>query len=432
MHQEKQDSQDGRILMYDDYNIRVSSQPNVYGEKFVLRLLKKDINIRNIFDFKDDNNKTSVAMAMATTGVLINQAKNLGTTARNVGRGAANIGKGLANFRKNAAIETAALYRTVKNRGTEGNSFSNNKEQVIADRADTKAKSIMRKKGYSIKAAEDANKDTQILKSDIESEKQNILAQSNGTIKPEHAEKLALLNVVKKKKKENGRVYKKITAPEDVNVIMVAPKGPGHTVRSEYTIGRGVPSLIAVYQDPSGNSKEIALSYASAIGAGRAGIIETTFKEETETDLFGEQAVICGGVSALIKAGFETLVEAGYSPYMAYFEVLHEMKLLVDLINQGGLADMRYSISNTAEYGDMTRGPKVIGEESRKAMKDLLKDIQSGKFADEFMNEMATGCKNFNKLRKENAEHLIEKVGEEIRSSFVWGCDNKIIDRNRN
>ena len=226
--------------------------------------------------------------------------------------------------------------------------------------------------------------------------------------------------------------YKKIVAPDDVNVIMVAPKGPGHTVRSEYTIGRGVPSLIAIYQDPSGNSKEIALSYASAIGAGRAGILETTFKEETETDLFGEQAVICGGVSALIKAGFETLVEAGYSPYMAYFEVLHEMKLLVDLINQGGLADMRYSISNTAEYGDMTRGPKVIGDESRKAMKDLLKDIQSGKFADEFMTEMETGCKNFNRLREENANHLIEKVGQEIRSSFVWGNDNKIIDRNKN
>ena len=226
--------------------------------------------------------------------------------------------------------------------------------------------------------------------------------------------------------------YKKIVASDDVNVIMVAPKGPGHTVRSEYTIGRGVPSLIAIYQDPSGNSKEIALSYASAIGAGRAGILETTFKEETETDLFGEQAVICGGVSALIKAGFETLVEAGYSPYMAYFEVLHEMKLLVDLINQGGLADMRYSISNTAEYGDMTRGPKVIGDESRKAMKDLLKDIQSGKFADEFMTEMETGCKNFNRLREENANHLIEKVGQEIRSSFVWGNDNKIIDRNKN
>lgn len=226
--------------------------------------------------------------------------------------------------------------------------------------------------------------------------------------------------------------YKKIVAPSDINVIMVAPKGPGHTVRSQYVEGKGVPSLIAVYQDPSGDSKDVSLSYASAIGAGRAGIIETTFKEETETDLFGEQAVICGGVSALMKAGFEVLTEAGYSPYMAYFEVLHEMKLLVDLINQGGLADMRYSISNTAEYGDMTRGPKVIGEQSRQAMKDLLKDIQSGAFADEFLNEMETGCKKFNKLRKENADHLIEKVGEEIRSSFVWGNDNKIIDRKRN
>ncbi len=226
--------------------------------------------------------------------------------------------------------------------------------------------------------------------------------------------------------------YKKIVAPADVNVIMVAPKGPGHTVRSEFTEGRGVPSLIAVYQDPSGDSRDVALSYASAIGAGRAGIIETTFKEETETDLFGEQAVICGGVSALIKAGFETLVDAGYSPYMAYFEVLHEMKLLVDLINQGGLADMRYSISNTAEYGDMTRGPEVIGKESRQAMKELLKDIQSGAFANEFLNEMETGCKNFNRLRKENADHLIEKVGKEIRSSFVWGNKDKIIDRNKN
>ena len=197
--------------------------------------------------------------------------------------------------------------------------------------------------------------------------------------------------------------YKKIVAPSDINVIMVAPKGPGHTVRSQYVEGKGVPSLIAVYQDPSGDSKDVSLSYASAIGAGRAGIIETTFKEETETDLFGEQAVICGGVSALMKAGFEVLTEAGYSPYMAYFEVLHEMKLLVDLINQGGLADMRYSISNTAEYGDMTRGPKVIGSQSRQAMKDLLKDIQSGAFADEFLSEMKSGCKKFNELRKENA-----------------------------
>ena len=226
--------------------------------------------------------------------------------------------------------------------------------------------------------------------------------------------------------------YKKIVAPEDVNVIMVAPKGPGHTVRSEYQTGRGVPALIAVYQNPSGDAKEVALSYAAAIGAGRAGIIETTFREETETDLFGEQAVICGGVSALIKAGFDVLVEAGYSPYMAYFEVLHEMKLIVDLFFQGGLKDMRYSISNTAEYGDMTRGPKVIGEESKAAMRALLKDIQSGAFAEEFLTEMKSGCTEFNRLRKENQEHLIEKIGEEIRSSFIWGTSDKIIDRNKN
>lgn len=226
--------------------------------------------------------------------------------------------------------------------------------------------------------------------------------------------------------------YKKIVAPGDINVIMVAPKGPGHTVRSQYVEGKGVPSLIAVYQDSSGDSKDVSLSYASAIGAGRAGIIETTFKEETETDLFGEQAVICGGVSALMKAGFEVLTEAGYSPYMAYFEVLHEMKLIIDLVNQGGLADMRYSISNTAEYGDMTRGPKVIGESSKNAMREILKDIQSGKFAEEFTTEMSSGCKVFNKLIEENASHPIEKIGEEIRESFVWGHDDKIIDRDKN
>ena len=226
--------------------------------------------------------------------------------------------------------------------------------------------------------------------------------------------------------------YKKIVAPSDINVIMVSPKGPGHTLRSQYVEGKGVPSLIAVYQDPSGDSKDVSLSYASAIGAGRAGIIETTFKEETETDLFGEQAVICGGVSALMKAGFEVLTEAGYSPYMAYFEVLHEMKLIIDLVNQGGLADMRYSISNTAEYGDMTRGPKVIGESSKNAMREILKDIQSGKFAEEFTTEMSSGCKVFNKLREENASHPIEKIGEEIRESFVWGHDDKIIDRDKN
>lgn len=226
--------------------------------------------------------------------------------------------------------------------------------------------------------------------------------------------------------------YKKIVPAKDINVIMVAPKGPGHTVRSQYVESKGVPSLIAVYQDPTGDSKKVALSYAAAIGAGRAGIIETTFREETETDLFGEQAVICGGVSALMKAGFEVLTEAGYSPYMAYFEVLHEMKLIIDLVNQGGLADMRYSISNTAEYGDMTRGPKVIGEPSKNAMREILKDIQSGKFADEFTNEMATGHKKFDKLREENRNHEIEKIGEEIRSSFSWGRKENIIDRSKN
>lgn len=206
---------------------------------------------------------------------------------------------------------------------------------------------------------------------------------------------------------------------------MVAPKGPGHTVRSQYVEGKGVPSLIAVYQDPSGDSKDVSLSYASAIGAGRAGIIETTFKEETETDLFGEQAVICGGVSALMKAGFEVLTEAGYSPYMAYFEVLHEMKLIIDLVNQGGLADMRYSISNTAEYGDMTRGPKVIGESSKNAMREILKDIQSGKFAEEFTTEMSSGCKVFNKLREENASHPIEKLAKKFANLSFGGTMTK-------
>ena len=226
--------------------------------------------------------------------------------------------------------------------------------------------------------------------------------------------------------------FKKIVPPEGVNVIMVAPKGPGHTVRSEYVQGKGVPSLVAVEQDPSGDSLEVALSYASAIGAGRAGIIETTFREETETDLFGEQTVICGGVSALIKAGFEVLVEAGYSPYMAYFEVCHEMKLIVDLINQGGIGDMYYSISNTAEYGDMTRGPKVVGESSKDAMRKILKDIQSGEFAEEFLKDINGDRKVFNKLREENKNLLIEKIGKEIRNSFKWNNDNRIIDRERN
>jgi len=225
--------------------------------------------------------------------------------------------------------------------------------------------------------------------------------------------------------------FGKINPPKDINVIMVAPKGPGHTVRSEYLLGKGVPGLIAIFQDATGDSKEVALAYAAAIGSARAGVIETTFREETETDLFGEQAVLCGGCTALIKAGFETLVEAGYSPYMAYFEVLHELKLIVDLINQGGLADMRYSISNTAEYGDLTRGPRVVTETSKAAMKGILTEIQNGTFANEFLTELNSGAYKFNQLRKENEDHLIEKVGKEIRDNFSWS-GNKIIDRDKN
>ena len=226
--------------------------------------------------------------------------------------------------------------------------------------------------------------------------------------------------------------YGFINPPEGVNVIMVAPKAPGHTVRSEYKAGRGVPSLIAVYKDFSGDSKEVALSYASAIGSGRAGIIETTFREETETDLFGEQAVLCGGCSALIKAAFETLVEAGYSPYMAYFEVCHELKLIVDLIYQGGIEDMHYSISNNAEYGDLTRGSKLISTDIKEKMKNILSDIQSGKYAEEFMEEMASGGEHFNRLRAESKNHFIEKIGSEIRSSFKWNKNNKLVDKSRN
>lgn len=225
--------------------------------------------------------------------------------------------------------------------------------------------------------------------------------------------------------------YKKIVPPEDVNVIMVAPKAPGHTVRSEYTQGKGTPSLIAVEQDVTGDSKEVALSYAAAIGAGRAGIIETTFREETETDLFGEQVVLCGGCTALIKTAFDTLVEAGYSPYMAYFEVCHELKLIVDLIYEGGIDAMHYSISNNAEYGDLTRGPKLITEDVKKVMKDILKDIQNGSYADEFMSEIQSGGKNFARLREANNNHLIEKVGQEIRNSFAWGR-SKILDKAKN
>lgn len=218
----------------------------------------------------------------------------------------------------------------------------------------------------------------------------------------------------------------------DLDVIMIAPKGPGHLVRSTYTQGGGVPSLIAVHKDASGKAKDIALSYASANGGGRAGIIETNFREETETDLFGEQAVLCGGATALVQAGFEVLTEAGYAPEMAYFECLHELKLIVDLMYEGGIANMRYSISNTAEYGDLTRGPRVITEETKKEMERILKEIQTGEFAREFILENQAGAATLKAKRRIGREHQIEEVGEKLRSMMSWIAKNKIVDHSKN
>ena len=226
--------------------------------------------------------------------------------------------------------------------------------------------------------------------------------------------------------------FEQIQPRSDLDVIMVAPKGPGHLVRSTYTQGGGVPSLIAVYRDASGQAKDIALSYASANGGGRAGVIETSFREETETDLFGEQAVLCGGATALVQAGFETLVEAGYAPEMAYFECLHELKLIVDLMYEGGIANMRYSISNTAEYGDLTRGPRVVTEETKKEMKKILREIQNGEFAREFILENQAGAATLKAKRRLGREHQIEQVGAKLRDMMPWIKANKIVDKDKN
>ena len=224
--------------------------------------------------------------------------------------------------------------------------------------------------------------------------------------------------------------FNQIIPPKDVDVTMVAPKAPGHTVRSEYQAGKGTPCLVAVYQDATGKAKDLALAYALGIGGARAGVLETTFRTETETDLFGEQAVLCGGVCALMQAGFETLTEAGYDPRNAYFECIHEMKLIVDLIYQSGFAGMRYSISNTAEYGDYITGPKIITEDTKKAMKKILKDIQDGTFAKDFLLDMspAGGQAHFKALRKLASEHPAEKVGEEIRKMYSWSDESKLIN----
>ena len=221
--------------------------------------------------------------------------------------------------------------------------------------------------------------------------------------------------------------FGQIVPPKNIDVAMIAPKGPGHTVRSEYQIGRGVPCLIAVAQDYTGKA-HLALAYSLAIGGARAGVLQTTFREETETDLFGEQAVLCGGVTALMKAGFETLVEAGYEPESAYFECIHEMKLIVDLIYESGFAGMRYSISNTAEFGDYITGPKIVTEDTKKAMKQILSDIQDGTFAKNWLLENQVGCPHFNAMRKREAAHQLEKTGQELRKLYSWNDSNKLID----
>jgi len=226
--------------------------------------------------------------------------------------------------------------------------------------------------------------------------------------------------------------FRLIEARSDLDVIMIAPKGPGHTVRSEYSRGGGVPCLLAVHQDPSGNAHDLGLAYASAIGGGRAGIIETTFREECETDLFGEQSVLCGGVVELIRAGFETLTEAGYAPEMAYFECLHEVKLIVDLIYEGGIANMNYSVSNTAEYGEYVSGPRVITAETKAEMKRILADIQSGRFARDWVLENRAGQPSFKAMRAMSAAHPIEEVGERLRAMMPWIAKNRLVDKARN
>ncbi len=226
--------------------------------------------------------------------------------------------------------------------------------------------------------------------------------------------------------------YNQVVPRADLDVIMVAPKAPGHTVRSEFVKGGGIPDLVAIYQDASGNAKQLALSYAAGVGGGRTGIIETTFKDETETDLFGEQAVLCGGAVELVKAGFETLTEAGYAPEMAYFECLHELKLIVDLMYEGGIANMNYSISNNAEYGEYVTGPEVINEESRQAMRNALKRIQNGEYAKMFITEGATNYPSMTAYRRNNAAHPIEQVGAKLREMMPWIAANKLVDKDKN
>jgi ketol-acid reductoisomerase len=315
--------------------------------------------------------------------------------------------------------------------GSQGNAHANNlrdsgcKDVVVALRPGSASAQKAEAVGIKVLAPADAAKWADVVMVLAPDELQAALYNSD--LKPNMREGTALAFA------HGLSIHFRLIEPRpDMDVFMIAPKGPGHTVRSEYQRGGGVPCLVAVDQNPSGNALEIALSYASAIGGGRAGVIETSFREECETDLFGEQSVLCGGLTSLIVAGYETLVEAGYAPEMAYFECLHEVKLIVDLIYEGGIANMRYSISNTAEYGDYTRGSRVISDEVRAEMKRILADIQSGRFARDWVLENNAGQPSFKAMRRAAAEHDIEKVGERLRAMMPWIKQNALVDRTKN
>ena len=314
--------------------------------------------------------------------------------------------------------------------GSQGHAHANNLKDsgvgvVVGLREDSTSAQKARKAGLEVANVADAVSGADIVMVLVPDELQAALYKE--TIEPNLKQGAALLFA------HGFNIHFGFIEPRpDLDVFMVAPKGPGHLVRSTFVQGGGVPCLIAIAQDASGNARDIALSYASAIGGGRAGIIETTFREETETDLFGEQTVLCGGLTSLIQAGFETLVEAGYAPEMAYFECLHEVKLIVDLIYEGGIADMRYSISNTAEFGDLTRGPRIVTDQTKAEMKKILGEIQSGNFAREWMDENATGGDRFKSLRATGADHQIEDVGARLRAMMPWIKANKVVDKSVN
>jgi len=314
--------------------------------------------------------------------------------------------------------------------GSQGHAHANNLKDsgvnvVVGLRAGSASEAKAKKAGLTVKPVEDAIKGADLVMVLVTDKHQAKLYRETIASTIKKGATLAFAHGF-------NIHFGQIEPRADLDVIMIAPKGPGHLVRSTYTQGGGVPTLIAVHQDASGKAREIALSYASANGGGRAGIIETNFREETETDLFGEQAVLCGGATALVQAGFETLVEAGYAPEMAYFECLHELKLIVDLMYEGGIANMRYSISNTAEYGDLTRGPRIITDRTRKEMKKILAEIQNGEFAREFILENQAGAATMKAKRRLGKEHQIEQVGQKLRDMMPWIKANKLVDLDKN